>query len=167
MTLLAVSLFWGRKLSEGNWLTQMYLESCHWNWWVLWFACCNDGCLRKLHFSYAVQWNNSFTHTFSNNNLLLMHEPRMITSAHVHTVCTRMWTGVPGKVCWFASLLTYQVTQLHNWCCFVFSAYDYVIPASGKVVALTDLQIALPSGCYGRIGKFFMLNIELFVVGHS
>jgi len=41
---------------------------------------------------------------------------------------------------------------------FVFSAYDYVIPASGKVVALTDLQIALPSGCYGRIGKFLILN---------
>jgi len=36
---------------------------------------------------------------------------------------------------------------------FVFSAYDYIIPAYGKVVALTDLQIALPSGCYGRIGK--------------
>jgi len=36
---------------------------------------------------------------------------------------------------------------------FVFSAYDYVIPASGKVVALTDLQIALPPGCYGRVGK--------------
>jgi len=36
---------------------------------------------------------------------------------------------------------------------FVFSAYEYVIPASGKIVALTDLQIALPGGCYGRIGK--------------
>jgi len=50
---------------------------------------------------------------------------------------------------------------------FVFSAYDYVIPSSGKVVALTDLQIALPSGCYGRIGKFLILNTEIFVVGHN
>jgi len=50
---------------------------------------------------------------------------------------------------------------------FVFSAYDYMIPASGKVVALTDLQIAVPSGCYGRIGKFLILNIENFVVARS
>ena len=43
--------------------------------------------------------------------------------------------------------------QLCSGAFFVFSAYDYVIPASGKVVALTDLQIALPPGCYGRVGK--------------
>jgi len=41
---------------------------------------------------------------------------------------------------------------------FIFSAYDYTIPASGKVVALTDLQIALPSGCYGRVGKVTALK---------
>lgn len=46
---------------------------------------------------------------------------------------------------------------------FVFSAYDYMIPASGKVIALTDLQIALPRGCYGRIGKLFFFIIWLFV----
>jgi len=46
--------------------------------------------------------------------------------------------------------------------CFVFSAYDYTIPAFGKIVASTDLQIALPSGCYGRIGKGFLT--EFFVV---
>ena len=36
---------------------------------------------------------------------------------------------------------------------FCFSAYDYVIPARGKILAKTDLQIALPDGCYGRVGK--------------
>lgn len=32
-----------------------------------------------------------------------------------------------------------------------FSAYDYVIPARGKELVKTDLQIELPHGCYGRI----------------
>jgi len=31
------------------------------------------------------------------------------------------------------------------------SAYDYVLPARGKVTALTDIQIAVPDGCYGRV----------------
>jgi len=50
---------------------------------------------------------------------------------------------------------------------FVFSAYEYVIPASGKTVALTDLQIALPSGCYGRIGKVLFRFLSFVVYGHS
>lgn len=36
---------------------------------------------------------------------------------------------------------------------FFSSAYDYVIPAKGKLIAKTDIQIALPDGCYGRVGK--------------
>lgn len=35
--------------------------------------------------------------------------------------------------------------------CFVSSAYDYVVPARGKELVKTDLQIELPRGCYGRI----------------
>ena len=31
------------------------------------------------------------------------------------------------------------------------SAYDYEVQPSGKVLALTDLQIAIPKGCYGRV----------------
>lgn len=31
------------------------------------------------------------------------------------------------------------------------AAYDHVIKARGKEMVKTDLQIALPSGCYGRI----------------
>lgn len=34
-----------------------------------------------------------------------------------------------------------------------FSAYDYVIEPKGKMLAKTDIQIALPGGCYGRIGE--------------
>lgn len=35
-----------------------------------------------------------------------------------------------------------------------FSAYDYVVPARGRLVAQTDIQIAVPENCYGRIGSF-------------
>lgn len=33
----------------------------------------------------------------------------------------------------------------------LYAAYDYVIKAKGKEMVKTDLQIALPSGCYGRV----------------
>jgi len=31
------------------------------------------------------------------------------------------------------------------------SAYDYVLPARGRITAQTDIQIAVPADCYGRI----------------
>ncbi|KAF6203970.1 hypothetical protein GE061_002308 [Apolygus lucorum] len=31
------------------------------------------------------------------------------------------------------------------------SAYDYTIPARGKELVKTDIQIQLPEGCYGRV----------------
>ncbi|CAF0856061.1 unnamed protein product [Rotaria sp. Silwood1] len=31
------------------------------------------------------------------------------------------------------------------------SAYDYILPARGKITAQTDIQIAVPDGCYGRV----------------
>lgn len=34
-----------------------------------------------------------------------------------------------------------------------FSAADIVIPAQGKVLVPTDLALAIPDGCYGRIGR--------------
>ncbi|XP_075210735.1 deoxyuridine triphosphatase isoform X2 [Lycorma delicatula] len=34
---------------------------------------------------------------------------------------------------------------------FFLRAYDYEIPAHGKVLIKTDLQIELPVGCYGRV----------------
>ena len=35
----------------------------------------------------------------------------------------------------------------------VSSAHDYVISARGRIIAQTDIQIAVPDGCYGRVGK--------------
>ena len=35
----------------------------------------------------------------------------------------------------------------------LYSAYDYTISAGGQVLIKTDLQIALPPGCYGRIAS--------------
>jgi dUTP pyrophosphatase len=33
----------------------------------------------------------------------------------------------------------------------LYSAYDYIIPAKGTLLAKTDIQVSLPNGCYGRI----------------
>lgn len=33
----------------------------------------------------------------------------------------------------------------------LYSAYNCVIPSRGKILAKTDIQIALPDGCYGRV----------------
>merc|ERR1712212_612991 len=33
----------------------------------------------------------------------------------------------------------------------LYSAYDYVIPAGGKVMAKTDIQVKVPHGTYGRV----------------
>lgn len=38
------------------------------------------------------------------------------------------------------------------------SAYDYTIPPMEKVLVKTDIQIALPSGCYGKSGSSFWLG---------
>ena len=32
-----------------------------------------------------------------------------------------------------------------------YSAYDAVIPAQGKALVKTDIQVELPEGCYGRV----------------
>lgn len=34
---------------------------------------------------------------------------------------------------------------------FSHSAYDCVVPSKGKALVKTDIQIELPSGCYGRV----------------
>ncbi|KAJ6664117.1 hypothetical protein lerEdw1_008332 [Lerista edwardsae] len=45
----------------------------------------------------------------------------------------------------------------------LYSAYDCEIPASGKAVVKTDIQIALPSGCYGRIAPRSGLAAKHFI----
>jgi dUTP pyrophosphatase len=43
------------------------------------------------------------------------------------------------------------------------SAYEYTVPASGKAVVLTDIQIALPDGCYGRVAPRSGLAAKHFI----
>ena len=40
------------------------------------------------------------------------------------------------------------------------SAYDMIIPARGKGIVKTDLIIAVPEGCYGRVGKPFTIYVS-------
>ena len=43
------------------------------------------------------------------------------------------------------------------------SAYDYEIPAHGKMIAKTDLQILVPDGTYGRIAPRSGLAAKNFI----
>ncbi|XP_022815266.1 deoxyuridine 5'-triphosphate nucleotidohydrolase [Spodoptera litura] len=43
------------------------------------------------------------------------------------------------------------------------SAYDYTVPARGKELVKTDLQIELPSGCYGRVAPRSGLAVKNFI----
>ncbi|XP_043933559.1 deoxyuridine 5'-triphosphate nucleotidohydrolase, mitochondrial isoform X2 [Protopterus annectens] len=45
----------------------------------------------------------------------------------------------------------------------LYSAYDYVIPAREKTVVKTDIQIALPPGCYGRVAPRSGLAAKYFI----
>ncbi|KAI1280898.1 Deoxyuridine 5'-triphosphate nucleotidohydrolase [Halotydeus destructor] len=45
----------------------------------------------------------------------------------------------------------------------LYSAYDYVIPAKGKGLVATDLQIAIPDNCYGRIAPRSGLAVKNFI----
>lgn len=45
----------------------------------------------------------------------------------------------------------------------LYSAYDYVIPAKEKALVKTDIQIAVPSGCYGRVAPRSGLAAKHFI----
>ncbi|KAF7241520.1 Deoxyuridine 5'-triphosphate nucleotidohydrolase, mitochondrial [Varanus komodoensis] len=45
----------------------------------------------------------------------------------------------------------------------LYSAYDCEIPASGKAIVKTDIQIALPAGCYGRVAPRSGLAAKHFI----
>lgn len=45
----------------------------------------------------------------------------------------------------------------------LYSAYEYVVPARGKVVVKTDIQVALPAGSYGRIAPRSGLAVKHFI----
>lgn len=45
----------------------------------------------------------------------------------------------------------------------LYSAYNYTIPAKGKTVVETDIQISVPNGCYGRIAPRSGLAFKNFI----
>uniref|UniRef100_F6XPS9 Deoxyuridine 5'-triphosphate nucleotidohydrolase n=2 Tax=Ciona intestinalis TaxID=7719 RepID=F6XPS9_CIOIN len=45
----------------------------------------------------------------------------------------------------------------------LYSAYDIIIPARGKNLVKTDIQIALPDGCYGRVAPRSGLTHKHFI----
>ncbi|KAM8876653.1 deoxyuridine 5'-triphosphate nucleotidohydrolase, mitochondrial [Synchiropus picturatus] len=45
----------------------------------------------------------------------------------------------------------------------LYSAYDYTIEPMGKAVVKTDLQIAVPHGCYGRVAPRSGLAVKHFI----
>ncbi|KAF6351159.1 deoxyuridine triphosphatase [Rhinolophus ferrumequinum] len=45
----------------------------------------------------------------------------------------------------------------------LYSAYDYTVPPMEKILVKTDIQIALPSGCYGRVAPRSGLAAKHFI----
>ncbi|KAF8764266.1 Deoxyuridine 5'-triphosphate nucleotidohydrolase like protein [Argiope bruennichi] len=45
----------------------------------------------------------------------------------------------------------------------LYSAYDYVVPPKGKVLAMTDIQIQVPPGHYGRVAPRSGLAVKNFI----
>ncbi|GFY57760.1 deoxyuridine 5'-triphosphate nucleotidohydrolase, partial [Trichonephila inaurata madagascariensis] len=45
----------------------------------------------------------------------------------------------------------------------LYSAYDYVVPAQGKVLAMTDIQVQVPPGHYGRVAPRSGLAVKNFI----
>ncbi|CAH6787952.1 deoxyuridine 5'-triphosphate nucleotidohydrolase, mitochondrial [Phodopus roborovskii] len=45
----------------------------------------------------------------------------------------------------------------------LYSAYDYTIPPMEKTIVKTDIQIAVPSGCYGRVAPRSGLAVKHFI----
>ncbi|XP_037694201.1 deoxyuridine 5'-triphosphate nucleotidohydrolase, mitochondrial-like [Choloepus didactylus] len=45
----------------------------------------------------------------------------------------------------------------------LYSAYDYTVPPMGKALVKIDIQIALPSGCYGRVAPHSGLAAKHFI----
>lgn len=45
----------------------------------------------------------------------------------------------------------------------IHSAYDYTVPAHGKEMVKTDLQVEIPDGCYGRVAPRSGLAVKNFI----
>nr|XP_044988826.1 deoxyuridine 5'-triphosphate nucleotidohydrolase, mitochondrial-like [Jaculus jaculus] len=47
--------------------------------------------------------------------------------------------------------------------CDLYSAYDYTVPPMEKAIVKTDIQIAVPPGCYGRVAPRSGLAVKHFI----
>lgn len=57
--------------------------------------------------------------------------------------------------------MPHKPANLNNLCWN--SAYDYSIGPLDKAIVKTDIQIAVPHGCYGRVGEcLFNLLMQLW-----
>ncbi|GFT96515.1 deoxyuridine 5'-triphosphate nucleotidohydrolase, mitochondrial [Nephila pilipes] len=45
----------------------------------------------------------------------------------------------------------------------LYSAYEYVVPPQGKVLAMTDIQVQVPPGHYGRVAPRSGLAVKNFI----
>lgn len=45
----------------------------------------------------------------------------------------------------------------------LYSAYDYVVSPRGKALCMTDIQVHVPEGCYGRIAPRSGLAVKHFI----
>eukprot|EP00056_Hartaetosiga_gracilis_P017598 m.7788 g.7788 ORF g.7788 m.7788 type:complete len:153 (-) comp5911_c0_seq1:165-623(-) len=45
----------------------------------------------------------------------------------------------------------------------LYSAYDIVVPSKGKAIVKTDLAMAIPVGCYGRVAPRSGLTVKHFL----
>ncbi|CAL1286396.1 unnamed protein product [Larinioides sclopetarius] len=45
----------------------------------------------------------------------------------------------------------------------LYSAYDYVVPPKGKILAMTDIQVQIPPGHYGRVAPRSGLAVKNFI----
>ncbi|XP_058815481.1 deoxyuridine 5'-triphosphate nucleotidohydrolase [Topomyia yanbarensis] len=43
------------------------------------------------------------------------------------------------------------------------SAYEYTVPARGKQLVMTDIQVQVPEGCYGRVAPRSGLAVKNFI----
>ncbi|KAB0338355.1 hypothetical protein FD754_008666 [Muntiacus muntjak] len=49
----------------------------------------------------------------------------------------------------------------------LYSAYDYPVPPMEKMLGKTDIQIALPSACYGRVAPRSGVATKHFIVNRG
>ena len=61
----------------------------------------------------------------------------------------------------------FSFIDLIDPCVCVFSAYDYSIGPMDKAIVKTDIQIAVPPGCYGRVGELMKLSLASYCTHDS